>query len=85
MLIIESTAGPRKCRGLIDDSNRDFGVQSVVHPGSLIVKLNGCDQTEGIDYEVTWEIMGNITMAIAPSTGTPDVIALHYHRFGSVN
>ncbi len=85
MLIVETTAGPRKCRGLVDDSNREFGAMSAVHPGSLVVKLNGVTQTESIDYTVKWELIGNIELIAAPSTGTPDVVALEYHRFGSVS
>lgn len=85
MLIVESTAGPRKLRGVVDNTNKNFGVQSVVHPLSLVYKLNGVDMTEGVDYTLDWEILGNITMTVAPTTGNPDIVSAHYHLLGSVN
>jgi len=82
MRITESTAGPRLCRGIVDDSNREFGTQNVVFPGSLDVYLNGVLQTEGVSYILKLEILGNIEMLIAPSSSTPDIITFKYDALG---
>lgn len=82
MQLTESTSGPRFCRGIVDNTNKNFGTQSVVEPGSLRVHLNGVRQTEGLDYTIKWEVIGNIEMCAAPDTTLPDVVALSYKVLG---
>lgn len=84
MRLTESTSGTgRRCRGDVNGSNKAFGAQSVVEPGTLSVFLNGQKLTEGEDYEVKWEIIGNVELETAPAALANDIVSLEYDVFGT--